>query len=186
VGLASGRLIADSNPRRRVWLVTLAAVVLAMLPDADTALTLLSIPDHGLAGHRGFFHTPCFALLVGAAVALVLRVRGSARPIRGAVIATLLVASHGLLDAMAQDGRGIFFLWPFSDQRFHLPWRPIPDAPTGLRFFSRVGMQHLAIELAYFGPVVLTMWAPAMRRAFARRRSPLPLRPPAPRRRLLA
>src|SRR5262249_26393449 len=77
------------------------------------------------------------------------------RPLRTGVAAMLLVGSHGLLDAMAQDGRGILFAWPFSTQRFHLPWRWIPDAPTGLRLFTRIGVRHLAIELVYFFPLVV-------------------------------
>src|SRR5262249_12440352 len=131
--------------RRRAWLIIAGAVAMAMLPDSDLLPVWLGAPDRGLFGHRGILHTPLFGRLVGLAVFVIGRVRRHARPVRAALAAALLVASHGLLDAMAQDGRGIYFAWPFSDQRFHLPWRWIPDAPTGLRLFTRIGMRHLAI-----------------------------------------
>jgi hypothetical protein len=35
----------------------------------------------------------------------------------------------------------------------------LPDAPTGLKFFSRVGMEHLTLELIYFLPFTLyALW----------------------------
>src|SRR5262249_30841234 len=80
------------------------------------------------------------------------RWRRWSEPVHRGLIAALLVGSHPLLDAMAQDGRGIMFAWPVSAARFHLPWRPIPDAPVGLALFSELGMRHLAVELVLFLP----------------------------------
>jgi inner membrane protein len=156
VGLASGRMRAAPG---RAWSTMLSCAALAMLPDADVLPLSLGVRDHGLWGHRGWTHTPAFALLVGALVFLVGRWRRWAAPLRRGVVAALLVASHPLLDAMAQDGRGLMFAWPFSDARFHLPWRPIPDAPVGWAMLSEIGLRHLALELAYFLPVTLyALW----------------------------
>jgi inner membrane protein len=168
VGLASGRLFADPRARRRrAWLTIAGAVALAMLPDSDLLPVWLGVRDHGLCGHRGILHTPLFAIAVGLTAFLICRARGSSRAIRAGLVATLLVASHGLLDAMAQDGRGILFAWPFSEQRFHLPWRWIPDAPTGLRLFTHIGMRHLGLEFVYFFPLVVYTLRPLWHRFFA-------------------
>ena len=65
-------------------------------------------------------------------------------------MAALLVGSHCMLDAMAQDGRGMLFLWPLSMHRYHFWFRPIPDIPTGLQIFSRLGLRQLLIERRCF------------------------------------
>lgn len=146
----------------------LIGVALAWLPDIDVLWVLLGAPDDGILGHRGFTHTPLFALAVGATVGLWSWARRRPRALVMGLLAALLVASHGLLDASAQDGRGMLFLWPLSDQRFHSPWRPIPDAPLGLEFFTRLGLSHLAIEFVYFLP--FTVFALRQRRQVAQPR----------------
>jgi inner membrane protein len=159
VGLASGRLISTNAAQRgRVLRNMGAAILLAMLPDFDLIPLAFGLPDRGLFGHRGLLHTPLFALAVGAAVfagSRLWRRQPLRDALRTALIACLLVASHGVLDALAQQGRGVLFLWPLSSARFHFLWRPIPDAPTGLAFFSGLGMRHLAIELCYFFPLLV-------------------------------
>jgi inner membrane protein len=132
-----------------------ACVALAWLPDVDVTWVWLGVPDRGLLGHRGFTHTPLFALAVGVAVGIFSWARRRPGVVRRGLAAFLLVASHGILDGIAQDGRGILYLWPFSMERFHLPWRPIPDAPVGLAFFTKLGLSHLAVEFALFLPFTL-------------------------------
>jgi membrane-bound metal-dependent hydrolase YbcI (DUF457 family) len=119
-------------------------------------------------------HTPLFALTVGVVVALVACVchrRGTRRrtglPIRLGIVVALLVGSHGILDALAQDGRGMLFLWPWTSGRFHFTWRPLPDIPTGLAIFSRLGARQLAMETVLFLPVIayLLPWRTWWRRA---------------------
>jgi inner membrane protein len=138
----------------------LTCAVLAMLPDADALPIFCGIfDDHGPVGHRGLTHTPLFALLIGVLVFLAGRWRRWSEPLRCGVIAALLVGSHCLLDAMAQQGRGIMLGWPFSEARFHFPWRPIPDAPFGRALFSQLGISHLSLEFAYFLPLTLySLW----------------------------
>ena len=160
VGLASGRFISTAPGQREQVLRNMgAAILLALLPDFDLIPLAFGVPDRGLCGHRGLSHTPLFALAVGVVVFAGLwlgkrRQRQLRDALRSASIACLLVASHGLLDALAQGGRGLLLLWPLSSARFHFLWRPIPDAPTGLAFFSGIGMRHLAIEVCYFFPLV--------------------------------
>ena len=89
----------------------LACSVLALLPDIDVITFRLGIPYGAPLGHRGMTHSLAFALLVGLAAAVFLRLRG--RPwVRDAVLVTLVVASHGLLDACTTGGKGVEFFWP--------------------------------------------------------------------------
>jgi hypothetical protein len=78
---------------------------------------------------------------------------------RTALATTLAVGSHAVLDLLAHGGRGLPLLWPLSDRRFHSPWRILSDAPRGFDLFSGPGMVKVAIELAWFFPIVLfALW----------------------------
>ena len=154
--------------------------LLAMLPDVDVLPHAFGAVDRGLFGHRGLTHTPMFALGAGVAVWLWLwlwhrlrpraRARAAGGPVEEPVARAMrlalaaavagTVASHGILDALAQHGRGVLFLWPLSTARFHFPWRPIPDCPVGQALFSRAGARRQALELVYFLPLVFYALGP--------------------------
>lgn len=171
-----GRERPEGRGRRIPWGAIASCITLAWLPDADLLWVFAGVRDHGLIGHRGFTHTPLFAVAVGLLAGLCVRWRGGNRKeaVRLGCLAGFLVGTHGILDALAQDGRGMLFLWPFSLRRFHFPWRPIPDAPVGWALFTRLGLSHLAIEFVYFLPLTLFALRGAARRADSE--SPRPLR----------
>jgi inner membrane protein len=140
----------------------LAFAVLAELPDADVFGVALGLPDAGAAGHRGASHSLCMAVVIGLLAAALARRRGW--PVwRTGVAATLAVASHGLLDACGEGGRGIPLLWPLSHARYMSPWRVLPDAPRGLKLLSRPGLFDLAVEFAIFFPLTAYALWPAWR-----------------------
>ena len=143
--------------------VTLFAL-LAMLPDADVLLVALGTDDNGAAGHRGASHSLLFAVAVGVLVGLIARRLGG-RGVRTAIVAAIAVASHGLLDAVGEGGRGIPLLWPFSDGRFMSPWRVLPDAPRGLDFLSWNGVVNVTLEFVCFLPFTAYSLWPRSRRA---------------------
>lgn len=87
---------------------------LSVLPDADFVAFMVGIPYSHPFGHRGMTHSLLFAALVGVLVALGLRLRR--RPVRIDALAGLVVASHGVLDAMTTGGLGVEF---FDSS----PWR---------------------------------------------------------------
>jgi inner membrane protein len=161
VGAWAARVAPLSTVR---WLDTLLLGSLALLPDLDVVAFALRVPYAAPFGHRGASHSLCAALLVGFAAALLARGLGArAKPV--GVVTALVVASHGLLDALTDGGLGAALLWPFSDERFFAPWRPLPVAPIGARFWSARGLTVVATELAWFLPLLVwTCWP--------RRRSP--------------
>jgi inner membrane protein len=62
----------------------------------------------------------------------------------------VVTASHGVLDAMTNGGRGIAFFAPFDTTRYFFPWRPVRVSPISIRaFFSPWGLQILRSELVY-------------------------------------
>ena len=103
----------------------------AVAPDLDVSgLTIGFGLDHPL-GHRGFSHSIAFAVLLAlvcaAGPATPRRTGRRGRPAVAYFFAC--TSSHGVLDALTNGGRGVAFLMPFSDQRYHFPVRPIEVSP---------------------------------------------------------
>jgi inner membrane protein len=65
-----------------------------------------------------------------------------------------VTASHCLLDAMTNGGRGIALFAPFSNHRYFFPWRPIQVSPIGAGFFSARGLSVLVSEARW-------IWVPS-------------------------
>jgi len=144
-------------PWLRVRAPLLAAGALcAMLPDLDTAGRHLGIDAIALA-HRGPTHSLAFAAFVSLAIAWF--GRGAWRDVSWRIAASFLfvcLASHGLLDMATDGGPGIAYLWPLSDARLFLPWRPIEVSPLDAgRFFGPRGLEVLASELRW-------VWLPGL------------------------
>jgi inner membrane protein len=164
LGLAAARGFSDSLGRRTALVPLMIALsALSLLPDADVVAFRLGIPYAAPFGHRGASHSLAFAVLV-AMVATVL-----ARPLRlsGWRVAALvfaIVASHPLLDVLTDGGLGCALLFPFSNERFFAPWRPIPVAPIGRRLLSDRGARVMLTELAWFAPFLLYALWPRRRR----------------------
>jgi inner membrane protein len=159
VGFLLGRAYeARSGREQAVAMTTFAG--LALLPDADVLGLSFGLADHGPYGHRGYSHSLLFAATIAGIAFWVARKWGT-RPWFTALLAFLAVTSHGILDAMTYRTRGIPFLWPFDEMRVTFPWRPIPPAPTGMGFFSKRGLEVVAVEMVYFMPLILAAISPS-------------------------
>jgi inner membrane protein len=150
VGLAAARLKRTPDGLS-AWSWASLLVALSLLPDVDVVAFALGIPYGAPFGHRGALHSLAFAVLVGMIVwlgAMWLRLPALSVAITGC----LVVASHGLLDTLTDGGKGIALLWPFSNERYFAPWRPIPVAPIGTRLFSSSGIGLMMHEALLFLP----------------------------------
>ena len=139
----------------KFWILSIAC---SSLPDVDViGYRWLYIPYYDFLGHRGFFHSPCFAALFSlAAVCFFFRQERilSRRWWLYFLFFFVVGASHGLLDAMTNGGRGIALLSPFSNQRYFLPWTPIEVSPLTVRgFLSQRGLTVMQSE-------ILWIWMP--------------------------
>lgn len=154
VGMAAARWNRGDGPAR--WTLFASMVVwsgLSLLPDADVLGFRYGIAYADPWGHRGATHSLGFAVLLGAAIAVVAPLFRLA-PLKTGVLAALVVASHALLDALTDGGLGCALLWPLSDERFFAPWRPLPVAPIGRAFLSPAGLAVVTTELVLFAPVL--------------------------------
>jgi inner membrane protein len=106
------------------WAYWGLAVALPIIPDLD----VFSTAAYGSPlGHRGITHSLLFAFLLGAVAA-----SATFRPFRTswwsvASLFFLILASHGLLDAMTYGGEGIPFFWPLAGRYGNWGVIPVSD-----------------------------------------------------------
>ena len=138
-----------------------AGTICTVLPDADTLGAHLGI-DALVLAHRGPTHSLAFAALVAIAIAWVGRAAWREVPLaKATAFLFACAASHALLDMATDGGPGIALLWPLSDARLFLPWRPIEVSPLDAgRFFGPRGLQVLTSE-------ALWVWLPGLAAAAA-------------------
>jgi inner membrane protein len=125
-----------------------------MLPDADVVALAFGVAYEDAWGHRGATHSLVFAGLIGAAAAMTAP-RFGLRRLKTWVLASLVVASHPLLDTMTDGGLGCALFWPFDLTRYFAPWRPIPVSPLGLEYLSPSGAFVAAVETVLFSPLLV-------------------------------
>ncbi len=166
IGMAGARVwpnaAAPTPPTRRRLVGTMGALaLLSLLPDADVIAFKFGIPYAHPFGHRGASHSIAFALICGALAYAAARLSTwNADRVRIAVVVFAIVVSHPLLDAMTDGGLGVALFWPISDARVFAPWRPLPVAPIGARFFTTsAGWSVAAREFLFFVPPLLyALW----------------------------
>jgi len=163
-------LSADPGVRRKLafWLAVLLG---SSLPDVDVIGFSLGIHYGDLWGHRGMTHSLLFAAIVAFSMAAYITARhqpaavptGSHQAVgkflegrvRLILLFFVIVASHGVLDALTNGGLGVAFFSPFDPTRYFFPYRPIRVSPIGTgAFFSERGWLVLQSE-------ILWVWIPA-------------------------
>ncbi len=143
----------------------IAAAICAALPDMDVIAFHFGVPYGSMLGHRGLTHSLLFAMVAGSIAeysrrsktdreVIAMRRARLARARATGLVFLLATASHGMLDAMTNGGRGVAFFAPFSDSRYFFPWHPIEVSPIGAAFVSARGVSVLLSEL-------LWVWIPS-------------------------
>lgn len=136
-----------------------AGIVLAMVPDADVLAFKFGVAYGNAFGHRGFTHSLLFAFVVP-----ILCLAGyrwfKTGLIRVWLFLTFSLLSHSLLDSITTGGKGVGWLWPWSDERFFAPWQVIRVAPFALsRYLTPGGHAVIWSELQW-------VWLPGLLLAF--------------------
>ena len=158
VGLAAARTYGEGH--RPHWRSAVTWSALSMLPDADVIGFSLGVRYEDPWGHRGATHSFAFALIVGVATGIM--ARWLKRPaLRTALLATVVLATHPILDTMTDGGLGCALLWPFDLTRYFSPWRPIQVAPIGLAFLSPYGAIVAISEIVLFLPLLVFALRPS-------------------------
>ncbi|NNL87016.1 MAG: metal-dependent hydrolase [Myxococcales bacterium] len=155
--LVGASLAALPQPVARRTQLALAFAGLAVAPDLDVLGFYAGIAYEHPLGHRGVTHSLSFALVVAVLLFPLWSRLAPARSLSVAGLAFLALASHGILDAATDGGRGVGFFIPFDNERYFAPWRPIRVSPLELeRLFSSRGVEVVVSELIWVAlPCVL-------------------------------
>ena len=131
------------------------ACLASVLPDADVVAFSFNIPYESQFGHRGFTHSLFFALCV-ALIGSVFHDHMRSKPAVVFWVLFISLASHPVLDSLTNGGRGVAIFWPFSSERFFLPWQPVEVSPIGIRnFLNPRGLDVLRSEF-------MVIWLPSL------------------------
>jgi len=149
-----GASVAAAVPGKAPSLWKLLCIIpfLAVFPDFDYILNWLNIGGGGW--HHGFTHSFVFALFAGAVTALITGWRN----LRSFIAFSAATASHGLLDYLITESRGIALFWPFTNHRYKLL---IPNpidytwSKTSIWDAALDVLQICLTELIIFGPLLL-------------------------------
>ena len=149
-GSSVGYALYGGEKGPRFWI---SLLVLSLIPDLDVLAFHLGIAYSHPLGHRGFFHSLPFALIIGLLFAFAAH-RGHRTDSREfwhlSLVFIIVAALHPLLDAMTNGGLGIGLFIPFDNTRYFLPWTPIVVSPLSIApFFSEWGLDVLKSELKW-------------------------------------
>jgi len=160
VGIALGKAYAR---HRMPWHFWALSITCAILPDADVIGFALGVSYTSLWGHRGLSHSLCFAFALSlCVVSLAFREYTTfSRPWWNHILYFFVVtASHGVLDAITDGGRGVAFFAPFDTTRYFFPWRPVRVSPISIRaFFNTRGLHILGTELVFIWLPTILLYA---------------------------
>jgi|SRR5687767_270041 len=134
------------------WKLLCISAFLGVCPDFDYILNWLNIGWGGW--HHGFTHSFVFALFAGALTVLIT----GWRKLRSFIAFSAAIASHGVLDYLITESRGIALFWPFTDYRYKLR---VPNpidytwSKTSLWDAAVDVLQISLTEFIVFGPLLL-------------------------------
>ncbi len=119
VAVAAGKAF---RPQGAPWKFWLLAIACSAGPDLDVGLFAYGVEYEDTFGHRGFFHSLAFAMILAVIVVELGFRREIVRFSRAwwshTAFFFALTASHGLLDAFTNGGMGIAFFSPFNTTRY--------------------------------------------------------------------
>jgi inner membrane protein len=141
VGLGLARLYAIKPMPWAYWGL---AAILPIVPDFD----VFSPAAYGtLLGHRGFTHSLAFALVLGVVAAGLTFRRFQVTWWSLAGLFFLMVASHGLLDALTRGGADVPLFWPLS--KCYGNWGLLPLSDIALDWPNPWSSRALRAELLW-------------------------------------
>jgi membrane-bound metal-dependent hydrolase YbcI (DUF457 family) len=134
------------------WKLLCIGAFLGVFPDFDYILNWLKIGWGGW--HHGFTHSFVFALFAGAVTTVITGWKN----IKAFIAFSAAIASHGILDYLITESRGIALFWPFTNHRYKLEIPNPIDYTWSKSSFSETAVDVLQIcltELIIFGPLLL-------------------------------
>ncbi len=154
VAIAVGAGLASPKTN---WKLILLGAFGTIVPDGDALGYFYGVPYASPWGHRGFTHSFVFALFFALLMTVIFFRQVSWQKKTGVLLFLFFcTASHAVLDAMTDAGKGVAFFWPWDFKRYFFEFRPITASPMSpTRFFTVRGWIVLKNEL-------LWIWLPSL------------------------
>jgi inner membrane protein len=148
--VALGKASFIKTKGAKFWIL---AVFCAVIPDIDGIGFQLGVPYDSMWGHRGITHSFFFAALLSLIVVYAFYKEYKIFSNKWWIYFLFffaVTASHPLLDAMTNGGRGVALFAPFNNERYFFPFRPIRVSPMTIsRFFSERGWMVIKSEFVW-------------------------------------
>lgn len=155
-GAVCGAAYARATSAKPAHAVAVFALV-ALSPDLDFLAMNLPGGSQGTPlEHRVMSHSLAFALVAGALLGGATAPRG--RRLHGVLWTVLALASHGVLDALTDNGPGPRLLWPFSRSPVQFAWHPLPGTEFFQEYFTTAAIPVVSAELLWSLPMLLLAW----------------------------
>jgi inner membrane protein len=155
VAIVFGKIFAKKTGIK-FWVFS---IICAILPDIDVLMQYTGLPYGHMLGHRGFFHSIMFVLILAFIIVITgfHEIKRLSKEWWSFVVYFFLIGlSHTILDAMTSEGIGVGLFMPFDSARYFLPVRPIRMSPFSiLRFLKTDSMRILVSEL-------ILIWIPSV------------------------
>jgi len=152
VALTLGKTFPSKTQKFKFFVL---GIFCATSPDLDVFMHSLGYDYSHVLGHRGFFHSLLFSLVLAIFIKIIFYYKTPTMSKLGLILVTyffICAASHGLLDAMTTGGKGVAFFAPFDNARHFLPWRVIRVSPMSVsQFFGEWGVRVLKSEAYWIG-----------------------------------
>ena len=150
VACTLGKCFYEGRQPVKFWLIS---AFCANAPDLDMIFYWFRLaPQSSLLGHRIFFHSISFAVLLGLLITIIFfrEIKTYSKPwYKTWIFLTIATASHGILDALTYWGPGIAFFSPFDNTGYLCPCAPVPATGPSTFFTPRI-IIHLACEIVWF------------------------------------
>lgn len=134
----------------KFWLII---VFCAVIPDIDAVGYWMGVPYGSVWGHRGITHSLFFASVLSFTMVYFFYTDKKIFSRGWFILFSVFfaaTASHGILDAMTDRGKGVAFFAPFYNERYFFPFRPIRTSAISItRFFSAHGWEVLKNEFVW-------------------------------------
>ena len=122
--------------QKNYFLLLLFLCFLSYFPDLDTHFGL---EDSHPWGHRGATHSILFTVVLGAFSGCLGKYFDLS--FKKMFWISVMTISHSILDMMTQGNLGVAALWPWTHERYFLPWKWIP--------------KNKWMETLYFSPLLI-------------------------------
>jgi inner membrane protein len=156
VGISGSALISKKSDFKKIVLLS---IICSVLPDADVIGFKFGIKYSDFFGHRGFFHSIFFAVIVGVLMSSIFFRENrvfSKQWWKLSIYFGFITASHGLLDALTNGGLGVALLSPFDNYRCFFSATPILVSPINPdKFLTMRGLKILTNEFIW-------VWIPSI------------------------